>query len=156
MVKAIDVAKLFLAWARENGDVITNLKLQKLLYYAQAWYLVNYGRRLFSDDIQAWELGPVIVPIYHKWKQYGGIPIPYRPTGKEETLFQKHQIEFLEEFFRVFSNFSATALVSMAHSESPWKDAFEQGANSVINTTAMKTYYTRLYNEKHGKKGQEG
>jgi uncharacterized phage-associated protein len=52
-VKAIDVAKYFLNWANNKGDLITNLKMQKLLYYAQAWYLVNFKKPLFSDPIEA-------------------------------------------------------------------------------------------------------
>ena len=150
MVRAIDVANLLLAWAKENGDVITNLKLQKLLYYAQAWYLVNYNKRLFDDPIEAWDLGPVVRSIYRKWKQYGGTPIPYEPTGRESKVFQKHQIEFLKEYFRVFSNLSATALVSMTHSEDPWKNAYNNQKNSEIDTREMKVFYSRLYRKEHG------
>ncbi len=149
MVRAIDVANLFLAWAKGNGDVITNLKLQKLLYYAQAWYLVNYNRRLFEDPIEAWDLGPVVRSIYYKWKRYGSIPIPYNPTGKEEAVLQKHQIGFLKEFFRIFSSLSATALVSMSHNESPWKEAHKQGPNTVIIPAAMRVFYEKLYEKKY-------
>jgi uncharacterized phage-associated protein len=145
MVEAYDVAKLFLKWARENGDTITNLKIQKLLYYAQAWYLVNYGRRLFDDDIEAWELGPVIRSIYRKWKQFNSSPIQYIPNGKETNVFQKHQVDFLVEFYRIFSSLSSTTLVSMAHNEDPWKKAFKSGQNTIISTSVMKDYYTKLY-----------
>ena len=150
MVKARDVAKLFLAWASENGDVITNLKLQKLLYYAQAWYLVNYDRRLFQDDIEAWEFGPVVRRLYGQWKQHKASPIPYQATGREASKFQKHQLFFLEEFFRVFNNLSATALVSMTHAEAPWKDAYSTCPNSVIAADVMKRFYRKLYTEKYG------
>ncbi len=147
MVRANDVAKLFLKWARENGDTITNLKIQKLLYYAQAWYLVNYGRRLFDDDIEAWDLGPVIRSIYRKWKKYNSMPIQYTPNDKEENAFEKHHLEFLVEFYRIFSSFSSTALVSMTHNEDPWKKAFESGKNNVISPSLMKEYYTKVYKE---------
>ena len=51
-----DVAKYIIAFANYTGDVITNLKLQKLLYYAQAWFMVNNGgRKLFKEDIEVWE-----------------------------------------------------------------------------------------------------
>jgi uncharacterized phage-associated protein len=147
MVKAHDVAKLFLKWARENGDTITNLKIQKLLYYAQAWYLVNYGRRLFDDDIEAWELGPAIRSIYGKWKKFNSMPIQYTPNGKEGDAFEKHQFEFLVEFYRIFSSFSSTALVSMTHNEDPWKKAFVSGENNIISPSFMKEYYTKIYKE---------
>jgi uncharacterized phage-associated protein len=151
MVRAIDVAKLFLAWAKENGDVITNLKLQKLLYYAQAWYLVNYRKTLFDDPIEAWDLGPVVRSLYSKWKAYGNSPIPYNITRNERKPFNRSQLNYLEEFYRVFSSFSATALVSMTHTEDPWKSAHKKGPSTVISTEDLREFYTRLYREKHGK-----
>jgi len=150
MVTALDVAKLFLSWSDNNGDLITNLRIQKLLYYAQAWYLVNYNRRLFNDPIEAWEFGPVIRSVYKKYQAHKGEPIPYKTNNKEENVFQPHQINFLTEFFRVFSNFSATALVSLSHSEAPWINAYEQGQNSTINTQEMKAFYKNQYKEKYG------
>lgn len=151
MVNAIDVAKYLLARANQNGDLITNLKLQKLLYYAQAWYLVNHNRRLFRDPIKAWDLGPVVPSVYRKWKKYGASPIPYEVRGKEENCFDPHQIDYLDEFYRIFSNFSATALVSMSHSEKPWQDAHARRGNSEIDTKSMKEFYTKLYEEKYDK-----
>jgi len=151
MVTALNVANLFLAWAAEDGDSITNLKLQKLLYYAQAWYLVNSRRRLFSDPIEAWSFGPVIRDIYLNWKRYGSKPIPYKPTRQEEHRFTGSQLTFLRECYRIFSNFSATALLSMSHNEDPWKTAFQRGPNTVISPSQMRDYYTRLYETQNGK-----
>jgi len=150
MVTALDVARLFLNWSYKNGDLITNLRIQKLLYYAQAWYLVNYNRRLFNDPIEAWDLGPVIRSVYKKYKKYGGEPIPYKTNNKEETVFQPHQIHFLGEYFKIYSNLSATALVSLSHSETPWKNAHKRGKNSEINTQEMKAFYANQYKEKYG------
>jgi len=153
MVKALDVAKMFLFWAKEDGDIITNLKLQKLLYYAQAWHLVNYGRRLFMDEIEAWDFGPVVKTIYHKWKKYGSTPIPYEITGKEADQFSEPKLKFLQELYRIYSNFSATQLVSMTHGEKPWKESFNKGQNVVISTKLMKEYYSELYDKQYGKEG---
>ena len=150
MVTAIHVSKLFLAWATENGDLVTNLKLQKLLYYAQAWYLVNYQRRLFTEPIEAWKFGPVVRSAYFRWKKYSSTPIPYKCQGDEESAFQTRQLKFLTEFYRVFGGFSATELVSMTHNEDPWKEAYARGANSEITPVAMKAYYSKLY-ASHGK-----
>ena len=74
-IKASDVSDLFLCWASIDGDLITNLKLQKLLYYAQAWHLAHFGSPLFSDDIEAWQYGPVIKSIYQKYSKFGNQPI---------------------------------------------------------------------------------
>lgn len=150
MPKALDVSRLLLAWACENGDLITNLKLQKLLYYAQAWHLVNYKKPLFSDNIEAWEFGPVIPSIYTHWKNYKSSPIPYKPNREEDKPFTEEQRSYLHEFARVFMNFSATALVSMTHNEAPWQQAFEK-SDKVISQDNMLKFYTQLYHQKYGK-----
>ncbi|HUZ03805.1 MAG TPA: type II toxin-antitoxin system antitoxin SocA domain-containing protein, partial [Acidobacteriaceae bacterium] len=57
---ASDIAKYFIASFQKKNKAISNLKLQKLLYYAQAWHLALYGSPLFSDSIEAWVHGPVV------------------------------------------------------------------------------------------------
>jgi uncharacterized phage-associated protein len=81
---AIDVANYFLSKADpEAGDVISNLKLQKLLYYAQGFHLAIYGERLFIEQIKAWKHGPVVPDIYHHFKKHGEFGLP-RPTQVQE------------------------------------------------------------------------
>lgn len=76
-MRAIDVARYFLALADEEaGDLVSNLKLQKLLYYAQGFHLAMTGRPLFDEPIQAWMHGPVVPAVYHAFKVYGSGPIP--------------------------------------------------------------------------------
>ena len=57
-----DTADFLLIECRERGDILTNLKLQKLLYYAQAWYLVLLNKPLFAEDFQAWAHGHILCP----------------------------------------------------------------------------------------------
>jgi uncharacterized phage-associated protein len=142
---ALDVARLFLAWANRDGDVITNLKMQKLLYYAQAWHLVNFGQPLFDDQIQAWNFGPVVRSIYHEFKAFGSSPIDYKKTGQEEKQFSPEQLTFLREFYSTFIRFSAHELVSMTHAEDPWINANRHGASSAIDPAVMKAFYEDFY-----------
>ncbi len=151
-VTALEVSKLLLSWANRNGDLLTNLKLQKLLYYAQAWYLVNYDKPLFGDEIQAWDFGPVVPKVFNKFKKFKASPITYSECGNEEHAFTQEQLGFLTEFFNVFSGFSATQLVSMSHEEAPWKDAYRVKAYSVVDTEGMKSFYSKLYKDKHSRK----
>ena len=61
---------------------VDNLTLQKLLYYSQATHLVKYDKKpLFHDDIEAWDIGPVVPSVYNKYKHHGFDIIP--PTGDE-------------------------------------------------------------------------
>ena len=72
MVNIRDVASWFL-----SQDSMTHKKLQKLCYYAQAWYCALYdGSPLFEDEIQAWVHGPVVPSLYPVYADYKWIPIP--------------------------------------------------------------------------------
>ncbi|MCL5771311.1 MAG: DUF4065 domain-containing protein [Actinobacteria bacterium] len=150
-MKAIDVAKYFLYKANQEGDLITNLKMQKLLYYAQAWYLVNFGKTLFDDQILAWSLGPVIKSVYDEFKEFRHTPIIFEDNfGQIIKQFNKEDLNFLDEFYDQFNSYSAHDLVNMSHNEDPWKKAYKT-FSQVIKPEAMKEFYTKLY-EKNNKK----
>lgn len=153
MVSCIDVANLFLRWGNEEGDLITNLKMQKLLYYAQAWHLVFFKKPLFKEDVEAWELGPVLSAAYQEFKKFKFNPIKYKSDNKELKLFTDKQLEFLSSCYETFIRFSAHDLVNMTHNEQPWKDAYENG-KEIIPHESMKRFYTEL--KKKEKKDTSG
>src|SRR5579864_2329863 len=72
---ALTIAKWFIAWAEAEGDELSNLKLQKLLYYAQGHHMAAHGRPLFTEPIQAWSHGPVVPEVYHQFKAFGSSSI---------------------------------------------------------------------------------
>lgn len=146
--KVFTVADYFIA--KNNKDKIgplTNKKLQKLLYYAQAWNLVINKKKLFEDRIEAWVHGPAIPRVYAKYKNYGMQPIE---TKIDESVFSKElskkEIEVLEAIWKVYGKYDADYLEQLTHSEDPWfktrnnKASFES-SNEVIPTVLMKTYY---------------
>jgi uncharacterized phage-associated protein len=151
MATAKDVAELFLSWANRDGDLITNLKMQKLLYYAHAWYLVNFnGKPLFDDIIEAWNLGPVVPNIYQLFKRSASKPIAYKNNNNEEKVFTSNQIAYLKEFYLKYIGFSAHELVNMSHNEKPWKDTYEEGVNNIISNSLMRSYYSGLLKKANG------
>jgi uncharacterized phage-associated protein len=154
MVRALDLAKLFMVWANRDGDLITNLKMQKLLYYAQAWYLVNFNKPIFSDLIEAWPLGPVIPEVYHRFKSFGAAPIVYSPKGEIEDSFTQNQLKFLVDYFKVYIGASATDLVNLSHNEKPWKSAIKKGKGTVIKVDVMQQYYSDYYAKYNDEKKQ--
>lgn len=144
-MRAIDVAKYFLYKANQDGDLITNLKMQKLLYYAQAWYLVNFDKPLFDDQILAWDLGPVVKNVYDVYKEFRHTPIIFEEDfGKNIKQFNKNDLKFLDEFYDQFSSYSAHDMVNLSHSEAPWKKAYET-ACKIIDIELMKDFYTKMY-----------
>lgn len=142
------IARYIIAFAQYTGDVVTNLKLQKLLYYAQAWFLVNNdGKKLFPEDIEAWQYGPVVPSVYKKYKSFGRNPIEIDCNfEKDFEHLPKNIREYLSEFCEKFLSLSAAELVGMTHQETPWCEAAAQGVGTPISTDTMFVYYTELLN----------
>lgn len=117
-----DVAQYFLAQMDEDaGDLISNLKLQKLVYYAQGFALALYGRPLYPERIEAWTHGPVVPDLYQEFRGYGSDPIPH-PDETDFSIYDVQTRELLDEVYAVYGQFSAWKLRDMTHSEPPWRD----------------------------------
>jgi uncharacterized phage-associated protein len=145
MANVHDVAKYFLTLSEpEEGDIVSNLKLQKLLYYAQGFHLALYGRPLFEDAILAWEHGPVVKAVWREYKQHGSGPIPLPEEFDSAAVLNKEQRELLDEVWNVYGQFSAWKLRNMTHEEPPWKDTSKDG---VIQHDALRVYFKNLVNE---------
>jgi len=140
MMPAHDVAKYFISLVDEEaGDSISNLKLQKLLYYAQGGFLAFYDEPLFSEAIKAWAHGPVVPPVYHTYKQFGGGPIPVEKVELERYTPQVREI--LDEINSVYGQFTAGKLRAMTHQEPPWRDTPQ---NETITQERMKEFFKTL------------
>ena len=143
MLSAKDVAEYFLTLANpEVGDHISNLKLQKLVYYAQGFNLAIFDEPLFPENIYAWEHGPVIPALYHEYKEYGAGNIP-TPQGVDFSKFNEDTQELLDEIHSVYGQYAAWKLRNMTHEEPPWKEAYEAG-HSTISQETMKEYFKTL------------
>lgn len=143
MANLQDVAQCFLYLEGTNeGDGISNLKLQKLVYYAQGFYSAIFDNPLFNEDISAWTHGPVVPELYHQYKQYGSNHIP--PINNFDTnSLTKDEFELIEEVYQVFGQYSAWKLRNMTHEESPWID--HEADAGVIPKEAITDYFkTRI------------
>jgi uncharacterized phage-associated protein len=145
MLSCHDVAKYFLSLADEDaGDLISNLKLQKLVYYAQGFYLAIYDEPLFPEPIEAWTHGPVIPELYHAYKEYGSGFIPI-PKELDDSIYDDQTRELLDDVYAVYGQFSAWKLRNMTHEEAPWQDFQPKGT---ISHKALKTYFkTQIVDE---------
>ena len=142
-----DVADFFLAFANETGETITNLKLQKLVYYAQAWYLANYHQPLFDADFEAWVHGPVIPDLYCKYKYFGFSPIKNKIKLEDvEKNMDKKIMDFLSKVATVYMPSGAYELELMTHNENPWIEARgecdpDESCNNTIDKSNIEVYY---------------
>lgn len=139
---ASNVAKIIINFSNPSfGDGITNLKLQKLLYYSQGAFLAIKDKKLFKDNIVAWQYGPVVPSVYVKYKQYEN-GIINRDNHSDFKALSKSGMELLREVYDTFGQFSAIRLMNMTHSESPWLDV---DMNDVINPKEIKKYFEENY-----------
>ena len=125
---------------------MTHKKLQKLCYYAKAWYLAIYDQNIVSDAFEAWVHGAVQPGLYQFYKKYGYSQIP-REMNKmmipEEYLF------FAQEIYDSYGHLTGDELETLNHSEMPWQNArvgFKpwENCNVVISEDDMKEYYRKM------------
>lgn len=105
----------------EDPDYLTNLKLQKLLYYVQGWHLAETGRPAFADEIQAWREGPVVPSVYQVYRALGKRPIVDVPEDAPQLDEQVRAV--VESVWQRYKNYSAFHLSDLTHDESPWQAA---------------------------------
>ena len=140
MVKAIEVAEYFACMAEpEAGDSITNLKLQKLLYYAQGAHLALTGTALFYEEIEAWQHGPVVPAVYDLLSKYGSSPVEFPAPRKSIDTITTESKSILDEVYRVYGQFSAWKLRDMTHQEDPWKS---NQRREPISHGSLKNYFS--------------
>ncbi len=138
---ASDVARYLLAKQdADAGDTISNLKLQKLCYYAQGLSVAVRGEPLYREPVEAWLHGPVIPALYHEYKEYGSAGIP-PVTNVDTEAFDLADRMILDDVHAYYGQFSGWRLRQMTHEEAPWKDAFEQDMNHEITLDALKAHF---------------
>lgn len=152
MFTPLTIAEFFIAFANITGDLITNLKLQKLVYYSQAWNLAIFGRPLFSNDFESWVHGPVVPDLYQEFKSFRWHPIE-RDLDEHNYHEIREQLgaettELLDEIIEEYYNLSAHELEQLTHSEEPWLKArsgcaCDEICHNIIKKDWMQEYYGR-------------
>ena len=140
------IADYFIRTANEVGSPITNLKLQKLVYYAQAWSLALRDRTLFEDDFEAWVHGPVTRQLWDEYKT-----LRWQPIVKDvpNITFDQDVENFLKEVVQVYFACDAYELERMTHEEAPWREARgnlppDAPCSNVISKDRMASFYKEL------------
>jgi len=150
-MKVHDVANYFIHRSQQEGEdgLITNLKLQKLCYYAQGFYLaINHGTPLFEENIEAWKHGPVVRNLYAALAENGSNPVrtliePADGMNKMPTEIKS----FLDDIYNELGQFSAWALREMTHKEDPWLKNWGDGklaGKEIPHTDLISFFATKL------------
>lgn len=139
--QASDVAKFFLSRVDAEENDISNLKLQKLCYYAQGLVSSMRGNALFSDALHAWDHGPVVESLYHEYKENKNQPIPVVENFEVSKIFDAADAKALEDIHSYYGQFSAWRLRSMTHEERPWQDAYNESQGSEIKIQSLIDFF---------------
>lgn len=137
----LGVCRLIVNYSNEQNYNISNLKLQKLLYFVQAYFLVKKGRPCFVAEIEAWSIGPVVPEAYKVFEQYGGCNIPMinnERIGRKitECQFKQADEKDIKEIIDVCSLYTASPLMLLICKQDPYKEA-----NIIISKQSIEKYF---------------
>lgn len=156
MYDVLEVCRHIVNYCNDHDYSITNLKLQKILYFIQADFLVSTSQKCFNDRIEAWDFGPVVPKAYRAYKQFGNSYIPkvtyyvekndsdfWSSKVKQytDTVITEPDKKRIDEIVDALSGYSATELVKITHQQKPWINAFSSQNNKEITTGAIEEYF---------------
>lgn len=165
MYKAIDIAVYVINYINRHECSVSNLKLQKILYYIQAAFLCDKNKECFSDTILCWRHGPVVPTVYDVFNKYGSDNIPTQ-NSVSKIIVQNGKLKFVKKPFneniiiledRNFMTdvieslmcYTAWYLVERTHEEDPWKNL--EYYNEEITSQSILKYFKnhrgRIYGE---------
>lgn len=154
MANPIDVAKYLIFRGAFDGEAITNLKMQKLLYFVYVWTLVLTKEKLFEEGFEAWCNGPVLRTVYNELRTFGGGPIDISFSGlKEEKELDELKkkiglkfIEVIDEVYNAYGDKTAFELVRISHNSLAWQkargelNATETSSNLILDEDILAQY----------------
>ena len=145
MYKDQEIAKYVIRFCNDRNYSISNLKLQKILYFIQAEFLIETEQPCFEDRIEAWDFGPVVPNVYFEYRVYGGSNIPCTTTSQMIRTFSRRVRELIDGIVDQCAQYSASTLVDITHSQSPWIDAYNRpGHNNPITNESIIEYFKQV------------
>ncbi len=155
-IDSIELAKFILA--KLGG--MPRLKLQKLIYYIEAWHLAIFKESIILDRFRAWVHGPVSIKVWHKFKSsdspvFNDVSVSAkearRAVAEVESALVVDQLDLIKDVLKEYGGLSAYELEALTHSELPWREAragiaSDEPSNAVISKVTMQKFYrNRLY-----------
>ena len=156
----LDISRYIINYSNVKDYGISNLKLQKILYFVQAYFLIETGSPCFKEKIEAWDFGPVVPKAYCEYKQYGCGDIPTTKSFimiDKNNIWNSKRVEFkkiaisdddkslIDKVVDKFSEYSATDLVELTQHQTPWIDAISSQSNEIKNESIFE-YFNSIEN----------
>jgi uncharacterized phage-associated protein len=139
----------------DAGDTLSPLKLQKLLYYCQAWHYTIFNQLLFKDKIEAWPHGPVVPSQFERFSYLKkNDNMLSNISNVEKVTLEKDTEDLLNEVMDIYGQHTAYYLEQLTHKEDPWKITRPNSDpsskyNKVISPELMKKYYSSVNEQKN-------
>jgi uncharacterized phage-associated protein len=151
------IANFVLDFCDSRGRSVTNLALQKIVYFCHVWSLIKLHRPLVRHKFEAWEFGPVLPYLYREFKNYDRSPIVGRATQIDPTDGKHRIVEYdfdsetdllLNQIVEFYSRLRAGDLVELSHAEGgPWYSVWHHGGSvnpgMKIEDTKMVEFYSK-------------
>ena len=139
MFSAHNVAIYIINWCLDHNVPITNLKLQKLLYFVQGEYSRAKGTRLIGDDFYAWQLGPVVPNVYAEYSIFSSSTLP---SQKQSISFGQEDRCVIDAILQKYARYTTWNLVELSHQQDPWKYQHEIfGDKALIPFESIADYF---------------
>lgn len=125
-----------------KGCCVSNLKLQSLLYFVQAYFLLDSDGKsgCFSEGIEAWDFGPVVPKAYREYKRYGSGNIPLH-NYREDSRIIREDREKIDAVVAEFANYSTTWLMDLPQHQEPWTTAYRPYKRNEITLESIFNYF---------------
>lgn len=148
-----DLSDYVLAYCNSHGLEISNKKLQKLMYYCQAWSLALLGEKVIENDFEAWIHGAVLRPLYFNYSRYGynnihmEVDVANKILDRLMSTIPDYRLNIINKVLGIYGTYSADELEEMNHCEIPWIEArgclnVKDVCDVVIDSELMRRYYT--------------
>ncbi|MEB0262553.1 MULTISPECIES: type II toxin-antitoxin system antitoxin SocA domain-containing protein [unclassified Mucilaginibacter] len=147
---ANSISDFFISQAIAAGETISPVKLQKLVYYSQAWNFTIFDRVLFDERIEAWTHGPVVKSVYERFKEFPMYSaIDTYSLELSDVNFDDESFAILSDVNSIYGEHSGKYLEDLTHNEDPWLNArigvpSYLACNNEITLKSMKEYYSKL------------
>lgn len=142
MTSAMQIADWMFVRAADSGvRNMSNMKLNKMLYFAQAHHLAATGTALFDDDVEAWDHGPVVYDVYSRFSSFRGAAIQMETVPAAPELDEVAE-DILDQVWAIYSQKTASQLRAMSHDDAPYLEHYTQGAHrTVMPSEEIRDYY---------------
>ena len=141
MYNVLDICQYILDYCSAKNKGICNLKLQYILYFIQAEFLVSKNEPCFKEEIVAWGLGPVIPKAYYEYKKYGTSLISNLNKIEDATNISIEDKKIINRVLNITMNYTASDLSKITRSQTPWQNVYCGIINARISNSSIKLFF---------------